>query len=75
MRKWLIAIGVVWLVLCGAIAVGWVVLNLMPIVQYPPLVWWIVTIWGGVVMMILAIPGVWMVRAGSRFRPRGDMKD
>ena len=68
MIKLAIWFGTIWLALCSAAAAAWMGLSLRPIVQLPTTLWWITTIWGLLVLLILALPGFWALRAGWRAR-------
>jgi hypothetical protein len=61
-------IGGLWVVVCCAGIAAWLILNLQPIVQMPPFLWWLTTGWGALVLVIVSIPGWWFVRIGFRAR-------
>jgi len=61
-------VGGLWVMICGIGITAWLVLNLQPIVQMPPFLWWITTGWGALVLIIISIPGWWFLRIGRRAR-------
>ncbi|MGA0838695.1 MAG: hypothetical protein ACO3Z6_03040 [Pseudomonadales bacterium] len=60
--------GGLWVTLCCIAAGAWIFLNLQPIVQMPPFLWWLTTGWGSLVVIVISLPGWWFLRLGWRMR-------